>query len=243
MTELAPGIHRIGPGMINSYLLVEGGEITIVDASVSGDLSALPTVLAEMGRSLTDVRALVLTHGHGDHIGYAERLRRERHVPVHVHELDAALARGEVPNPAKGLGPIRPGPLLAFFWYGARHGGLRVTPLTEVATFGDGATLDVPGSPRVVLVPGHTPGSAALHVPQLGALFVGDALATLAVTTGATGPMIAPFTADPSTALASLDRLRGLDARLVLPGHGQPWTGGIDAAIERVRADAVTGRR
>ena len=48
--------------------------------------------------------------------------------------------------------------------------------------------------------------------------------------------MIAPFTADASTALRSLDRLEGIEAELVLPGHGEPWTGGVAAAIERVRA-------
>ncbi len=239
MTQLAPGVHRLGAGMINSYLIVDGTEVTIIDAGVGGYFGDLPGALAAMGRTLDDVRALVLTHGHADHIGFAERLRRERHVPVSVHEADAALARGEVPNPAKGLGPSRIGALLRFFWYAGRHGGLRTTPLQEVGTFGDGATLDVPGSPRVVLVPGHTPGSAALHVPGLDALFVGDAFATLAVTTGDTGPRVAPFTADPEAALASLDRLSDLQAGLVLPGHGEPWRGGLTTAIQLVRERAT----
>ena len=81
------------------------------------------------------------------------------------------------------------------------HGGLRTPKLHQVATFGDGATLDVPGSPRVILTPGHTPGSAALHVASLGALFVGDAFATYAVTTGARGPQVAPFPADAGQAV------------------------------------------
>jgi len=239
MTQLAPGLHRLGSGMINSYLIADGTEVTIVDAGVGGYFGDLPGELAAMGRSLDDVRALVLTHGHGDHIGFAERLRRERHVPVSVHEADAALARGEVPNPAKGFGPTRITALLRFLWYAGRRGGLRNHPLVEVATFGDGATLDVPGSPRVVLVPGHTPGSAALHMPALDALFVGDAFATLAVTTGATGPRVAPFTADAPTALASLDRLRDVPAGLVLPGHGEPWRGGVEQAIQLVRESAA----
>ena len=162
--------------------------MTVIDAGMPGFWGKLPGALAEMGRTLADVEALVLTHGHPDHIGFAERLRSERHVPVSVHEADAALARGEVPNPAQGLGPIKLGPLLAFMWLGLRNGGLSRPKVLEVSTFGDGATLDVPGSPRVILVPGHTPGSAALHVPMLDALFVGDALATLCGDERSAGP-------------------------------------------------------
>jgi glyoxylase-like metal-dependent hydrolase (beta-lactamase superfamily II) len=99
--EIAPGIHRIGDeALVNSYLVEESGEVTIADAGLAGLYRDLPDELASMGRSIEDVRALVLTHGHSDHIGYAERLRTERGVPVSVHEDDAALARGEVKNPA-----------------------------------------------------------------------------------------------------------------------------------------------
>jgi glyoxylase-like metal-dependent hydrolase (beta-lactamase superfamily II) len=122
------------------------------------------------------------------------------------------------------------------------RGGLRTPKIKEVATFGDGATLDVPGSPSVILTPGHTPGSAALHVPSLGALFVGDAFATYAVTTGARGPQVAPFTADAAEAVASLPRLDAVSADLVLPGHGDPWTGGIPEAIRLVREGAAARR-
>jgi glyoxylase-like metal-dependent hydrolase (beta-lactamase superfamily II) len=235
--RVAPGIHRIGgDSRVNSYLLEEGGSVTIIDAGLPGFYRQLPDELAAMGRSLKDVRALVLTHGHSDHIGYAERVRTEQRVPVSVHESDAALARGEVPNPSKGLGRVRIGPLLSFMWFAFRRGGLRTPKLHEVSTFGDGATLDVPGSPKVILTPGHTPGSAALHAEASNALFVGDALATYAVTTGVRGPQVAPFTADPPQAVASLARLEDLNADIVLPGHGDVWTGGIAEAVHRVRA-------
>jgi glyoxylase-like metal-dependent hydrolase (beta-lactamase superfamily II) len=234
--RIAPGIHRIGErSIVNSYLIEESGQVTIVDAGVPGYYRDLDGELGAMGRSPADVRALVLTHGHTDHVGFAERLRRERRVPVSVHEADAALARGEVPNPAKGTGPVKLGPFLGFLWFTLLHGGLRTPRLREVATFGDGATLDVPGSPRVVLTPGHTPGSAALHVPSLDTLLVGDAFATYAVTTGVRGPQVAPFTADAARAVASLSRLEGIPAGLVLPGHGDVWTGGVEEAIRRVR--------
>lgn len=236
--EIAKGIHRIGTGLVNVYLIAEGGEVTIIDAGAPGYWDDLPTELAAMGSSLDKVHSVVLTHGHSDHVGFAERIRRENHTPIRIHEADAALARGEVPKPAKGFGPFKIRPLLGFLFWGMRHGGLRIKPIKEVVTFGDGATLDVPGSPRVILVPGHTPGSAALHVASRSALFVGDALATRSVLTGATGPQVAPFTADAKQAVESLARLEGIDASTVLPGHGDPWTRGVDEAISRVRASA-----
>ena len=240
--QLTPRIRRIGRGMINSYIVEDAGAVTIVDTGAPAYWGRLQAELAAMGRSLDDVRSVVLTHGHSDHIGFAERIRRERGTPIRVHELDAALARGEVPNPSKGFGPTRIRPVLQFLLFSLRNGMLRIPPIAEVATFGDGATLDVPGAPRVVLVPGHTPGNAALLFGGHDALFVGDALATYTVTTGEVGPRLAPFTADPVEALASLDRLADIDAGLVLPGHGQAWRGGVAAAVAAVREAAAATR-
>ncbi len=233
--KLAPSLHRLGSSLVNSYLIEDGGLVTIIDAGLAGYWRDLPAELAAMGRSLDDVRAVVLTHGDSDHVGFAEQLRRERGVDVWVHELDAERARGEAKKSAS-TGPLKIRPLLEFILYGATHGGLRTHWIREVRTFSDGATLEVPGRPRVIGLPGHTSGSVALHVPQLGALFVGDAMTTRNVMTGVVGPALGPFTVDPQQALASLARLDGIEAQWVLPGHGEPWTGGVAEALRRIRA-------
>jgi glyoxylase-like metal-dependent hydrolase (beta-lactamase superfamily II) len=92
----------------------------------------------------------------------------------------------------------------------------------------------------VTLTPGHTPGSAVLHFRSLGALLIGDAFATYAVTTGVWGPGVAPFTADAAQAVESLTRIEDVSSDLVLPGHGDPWTGGVEEAVRLVRESAAS---
>lgn len=235
--KLAPSLHRVGSDLVNTYLVEEGGRLTLIDAGISGQFRDLEREIATMGRTIGDLRGVILTHGDTDHVGFAERLRREHGVPVYVHEADAARARGETKKQVSMSG-ARVGPLLRFLWYGARRGGLRTTPVAEVRTFTDGATLDLPGSPRIVGMPGHTPGSVAIHVPVVDAVFVGDALTTGDVLTGETGPRPAPFTMDPARALESLQRLEAIEATWILPGHGAPWNGGVAEAVRLARAAA-----
>ncbi len=235
--ELSPSLHRLcASSLVNSYLVEDAGQITVIDAGLPGLWKDLISELERMGRSLKDIRAVLLTHGDVDHVGFAERLRRDHGVSIWVSEPDAAEARGEVPKPATARDPMRLVPMVQFLAYGMTHGGLRRTPVAEVGTFTGGTTLDVPGAPRVIALPGHTPGSVAFHVPAVDALFMGDAMTTRSVTTGRVGPALGPFTVDPALARASLAALEGLTPRWVLPGHGDPWSGGLPEALRLILA-------
>jgi glyoxylase-like metal-dependent hydrolase (beta-lactamase superfamily II) len=161
---------------------------------------------------------------------------------VYVHEADAARARGEV-STKPDWGHVKLGAIARFLWYALTHGGVRTTHLAEVVTVRDGDVLDLPGAPHIIGMPGHSPGSIAVHVPAADAVFVGDALTTRHVLTGAVGPQPAPFTDDPESALASLDRLAGVHATWVLPGHGTPWSGGVEAAVRAVETAAAASAR
>jgi glyoxylase-like metal-dependent hydrolase (beta-lactamase superfamily II) len=233
--QLAPNLHRIGNDIIAVYLVIADDGVTVIDAGLTGHYRELEKELATIGRSLDDVRGLILTHGDSDHIGFAERLRREHNVPVFVHERDAGRARGEA-KPATGKEKMKLAATLGFAAYALRKGGLINHYLTEVVTVVDGQSLDLPGKPKVIGMPGHSPGSIAIHVPSVDAVFVGDALTTRNVLTGAVGPAAAPFTDDPEQARASLTALLPTKATWVLPGHGVPYNGGVAAAVGAISA-------
>jgi glyoxylase-like metal-dependent hydrolase (beta-lactamase superfamily II) len=112
-----------------------------------------------------------------------------------------------------------------------------VPAIAQLDDMSDGEVLDVPGSPRVVHAPGHTAGSCALFLEDASVLFTGDALVTLDMTRGRTGPRVirGPVTEDAELAVASLPVLAETNAETVLPGHGEPWLGGIKRAVEIAR--------
>ncbi|WAP51147.1 MBL fold metallo-hydrolase [Arthrobacter sp. ATA002] len=114
----------------------------------------------------------------------------------------------------------------------------RTSYLTEVTEVSDGDVLALPGAPRIISLPGHSPGSIAVHVPVADAVFVGDALTTRHVLTGTVGLQPSPFTDDPALALESLGRLASIGAAWVLPGHGAPWRGSPVDVQEAVRTAA-----
>jgi glyoxylase-like metal-dependent hydrolase (beta-lactamase superfamily II) len=233
--KLAPHLHRIGNDIVAAYLVVTDDGVTVVDAGLPGHWKDLVRELETLGLTPAAVKGVVLTHGDSDHIGFAERLRREHGVPVYVHEADAARARtGE--KPKVSTGPMKLGPTLAFFTYALRKRAMPTTYVSEVVEVHDGDVLDLPGSPVIVGMPGHSPGSIAVHIPAVDAVFVGDALTTRHVLTGRSGAQPAPFTDEPDAALASLDRLAGLPDSWVLPGHGAPWRGAPADLVAEVRA-------
>ena len=241
--DVAEGVHRVEDAYTNWYLVDGGdGRLTVVDAGVPVSWGSLLEALTRLGRSRDDVTAVVLTHAHFDHIGFADRAHTELGVPVWVHENDAHLARhplqyghdrSRLPyllNP-KAL-PIQASLLRAraFFPRAVR----------ETRVYVDG-TLAVPGSPRVVFTPGHTLGHCALHLPDRDTVIAGDAVVMLDPYTGERGPRVVAraATADPARAVASLAALAATGAKTVLTGHGEPWRGGAAEAAELARAAGV----
>jgi glyoxylase-like metal-dependent hydrolase (beta-lactamase superfamily II) len=96
--EVAQGVHRLTGGVCNFYLLQDGGKLVLVDAGAPGDWNLLLRTLATLGRGLEDLEAVLITHAHSDHTGFAERARSTAGVPVWIHRADAEVAKGATPG-------------------------------------------------------------------------------------------------------------------------------------------------
>ena len=237
--NVAEGIHRVEDAYTNWYIVESEGRLTLVDAGVPSSWTSLQQALRALGRSPGDVEALVLTHGHFDHLGFAERARAELGIPVYVHENDVPLTRHprqyahERARSVYFLTQFKALPIVASL---VRHRAWWPKPVKEVRRYEEGE-LPVPGSPRVVFTPGHTLGHCALHFPDRDAVIAGDAVVTLNPYRGTTGPQIVSgaATADEERALASLGALAATRAQTVLVGHGDPWTNGVEEVVELAR--------
>jgi glyoxylase-like metal-dependent hydrolase (beta-lactamase superfamily II) len=238
--QVAEGVHRLTPGVCNFYLIEEAGKLVLVDAGAPRDWDLLVRTLATLGRRLDDLDAVLITHAHSDHTGFAERARSTASAPVWIHQADEAVAKGATPG--KNDGKARSYLLRVEFYRTlfslARRGATKIIPIREVSTFADGETLQVPGRPRVVHAPGHTVGSAALLLEGRRVLLCGDVLATRNPLTGRVGPQIMPsgLNSDTPQALRSLGVLDSIPADVLLPGHGEPWTQGAAEAARLARA-------
>jgi glyoxylase-like metal-dependent hydrolase (beta-lactamase superfamily II) len=231
--EVATGVRRLGDDHVNWYLIEDGQEITVVDAGMPAHWWQLESALRSRGREPSDVSALLLTHAHADHLGFARRLQETAGTPVRVHPQDADPGIRRFPPPQLYLRP-RSWPWLAR----GLLGRLLLTPdLAGGVPLIEGEPLDVPGKPVVVHAPGHTRGSCAFHLPDRGIVFSGDALVTFDPYTRQRGPrlLLDGVNEDPAQARRSLHRLGELTADTILPGHGEPWTAGMAAAVEQAQ--------
>jgi glyoxylase-like metal-dependent hydrolase (beta-lactamase superfamily II) len=235
LTEVASGVHHARAKHVTWTLVVDGDSVTLVDTGYPGDRDRLIRSLDKIGRAPADVAAVVLTHGHPDHIGSAEYLRTAHGVPVWVHGAEAANARGE------HIEQATPATVFRYAWHPSvlvwalevlRLGVNRVERLRAVETYGQ-EPLDVPGRPVPVATPGHTSGHCSLHLPDRGVLLTGDALMTGHAVFHSEGPQLLPgfFNTDTQQARASLERLRGLAADAVVPGHGPVFGGTPEQAV------------
>jgi glyoxylase-like metal-dependent hydrolase (beta-lactamase superfamily II) len=235
--EVASGVYRLGSRWVNFYLVVDGDEAVLIDAGYPRYLAQLEARVGGLASTIDAIRGVIVTHHHVDHAGTAEDVRSRSNATVYVNSGDTTRVEGDDPShPPEGFyrEVWRPS-MIRYLSHTVAFGGASYRPVAETARLAPGP-LDLPGRPQIVESPGHTAGHCSVYLPSRGVLLTGDAMVNFDYATGETGLGLHRFNENRAQARASLDRFEGLEAETMLFGHGDPWTGGIDSALERARA-------
>jgi hydroxyacylglutathione hydrolase len=199
-------------GSVNCYIVETGSGFVLIDTGASNKRKALEKELENAGCKPGNLKLIVLTHGDFDHTGNAAYLRRKFGAKIAMHRDDAGmLERGDIFwNRRRGNFVIRA--VVSFlFRFGKSQ---RCSPDLYLD---EGDDLSKYGfDAKVLHIPGHSRGSIAIMTTE-GVLFSGDLLLYK------DGPVLNNIIDDRAAAKASFERLKGLKAKTVYPGHGEPF--------------------
>lgn len=215
MRRIVPGLYtfeHLPVGRV--YLLTEGDGLTLIDTSVGYAAKSILAQIQKMGFAPTELRRILVTHAHFDHIGGLPALVKATGAAVWAAPLERPVVEGTLPTPLPPAGSV-PGLV----------GLIRLKPvlfphIAVARELSDGEILDeVFGGLQVLSTPGHTPGHISFWHPERRVLITGDVMMNLP--TGLSLPFAAATYAM-GTNIQSIAKLTALEPPIACFGHGPP---------------------
>ena len=247
LTAVTDGIHLVQTPLVNWTLVADDTGVMLIDAGLPGSRDDVMTSVQRLGFAPEDVRAILLTHAHVDHLGSAIWFAVTHGTPVYCHADEVGHARRDY------LQQASPAALLAHAWQPrwlrwsmevARMGGLEREGIPSARPLSTDIAATLPGRPRAIPTPGHTGGHCSYVVD--GVLVSGDALVTGHPLARAGGPQLLPsvFNHDQRQCGRSLSALADAGTDVLIPGHGDLWIGPIAEAVRQAASpERGRGRR
>lgn len=193
------------------YIIVDDG-ITIVDTGMGGNEKTILSTVKALGYGPSDIKRIIITHSHMDHIGSLRALSDASKATVLAGDADADVIEGKKP----AIAPKMPMPiglvmplLLRLF---------KSEPVPVDRRLKDGDKIPVLGGLMTVGLPGHSPGNIGLYCPSQKLLFSSDTLRMKG------DEFIKPLNYDVEKAmsLGSIKKMGSLDYEIMLSGHNRP---------------------
>ena len=214
MKQILRGLHTFTSLQLGRVYLIEDADgYTLIDTGIAASAPRIVKEMAASKRKLADIKRIVITHAHYDHIGGLVRLKELTGAQVIAHPLEKNVIQGEMTEERprrESLSPI--GKLM---WKPGQ-----IWPAVEVGReVNDGDSLtDVMGGLQVIHAPGHAPGQIALWQPDWRVLICGDAMLNLP----SLSLPIEAYTVDMAQAKQTIQKLAKLNPAIVCFGHGPP---------------------
>jgi glyoxylase-like metal-dependent hydrolase (beta-lactamase superfamily II) len=165
------GVHVVPMGMSNAFLIEGDDGLTLIDAGYPGKEAAVFGAIRGLGGSPDQLKHLIFTHGHPDHIGSAAAIVRETCARTYMHPFDVPMAESGGP-----FRPMRPAPgllgqVLCRIFFNPEE---RLEPISIDQPLTPGEILPIAGGIEVIHTPGHCAGQVALLWRPGRMLFAGD---------------------------------------------------------------------
>src|ERR1700740_2633482 len=235
LVQVTDTVHFAQGQAVNWTLVTDDTGVMLIDAGYPGDRPHVLASLGQLGYDAGDVRAILLTHAHIDHLGSAIWFASEHGTPVYCHADEVGHAQREYLEQVSILDVAlriwRP----RWAVWGAhvvRSGGLIRDGIPTTRALTAEAAAGLPGHPMAIATAGHTSGHCSYVVD--GVLVSGDALITGHPLLRRGGPQLLPavFSHSQPNCLRSLNALALLETDVLRPGHGEVWRGPIREAAD-----------
>jgi glyoxylase-like metal-dependent hydrolase (beta-lactamase superfamily II) len=227
MQRITDGIYSVQGLRVGRVYVIEGRDgLTLIDASLPRCRSIIERQLQPSGFRLDDVKHILITHAHPDHIGSLSELQQATGAQTYSHRRDAPVIRGEQPYPLPSPETV---PLIHRL-IGVGSSTLPTPPPARVDhELEGGETLDSvrPGL-QVIALPGHTPGQVGYWLPDQRLLFCGDVLMHML---GRLRPPFLHVTVDMAEEKRSIRKVADMDVSILCLGHGDPYIGNAASII------------
>jgi glyoxylase-like metal-dependent hydrolase (beta-lactamase superfamily II) len=226
-TQIVEGLWQVGLGSVNVFLL-DQGELTLIDTGLPGSADKIVAAIESIGKKVTDLKHIIVTHCHPDHAGSVATLKKMSGARVYMHPVDAAMVRkGEAARPMAPAPGLLRGLMYRMF---IPKKPVPIEPCAIDQEINDGTELPIAGGLKAIHVPGQCAGQVALLWPRRRLLFAADACANMP----SFGYALCYESLEDGK--ASLRKLAALDFDVAVFGHGGPIKSGASQKFRQAFA-------